>query len=77
MLFRSKKKASLPRLALQFATAHRDITTTLLGTSNAKKIKEIVKCLDQPLDQSLLAEVQDILTPIRNEIWPSGRKENN
>jgi len=72
-----KKKASLPRLALQFATAHRDIATTLVGTSSAKNIKECVKCLDEVLDQSLLAEVQDILTPIRNEIWLSGRKENN
>lgn len=72
-----KRKASLPQLALQFATSHRDITTTLVGTSSAKKIKESVKCIERPLDQSLLAEVQDVLTPIRNETWPSGRKENN
>lgn len=70
-------KTPLPHLALQFATAHRDIATTLVGTSSAKKIKESVKCIEKDLDQSLLAEVQDILTPIRNEIWPSGRKENN
>lgn len=72
-----KKKASLPRLALQFATSHRDIATTLVGTSDPKKIKECVKCLEQPIDQSLLAEVQDILTPVRNDMWRSGRKENN
>jgi L-galactose dehydrogenase len=72
-----KKKLSLPRLALQFATSHRDISTTLVGTSNTKKIKESVKCLEEPLDQSLLTEVQDILAPIRNETWASGRKENN
>ena len=72
-----KRKASLPQLALQFATSHRGIATTLVGTSSAKKIKESVKCIERPLDQSLLAEVQDILTPIRNETWPSGRKENN
>ena len=72
-----KRKASLPQLALQFATSHRDIATTLVGTSSAKKIKESVKCIERPLDQSLLAEVQDILTPVRNETWPSGRKENN
>jgi L-galactose dehydrogenase len=72
-----KTKTPLPHLALQFATAHRDIATTLVGTSSAKKIKESVKCIEKDLDQSLLAEVQDILTPIRNEIWPSGRKENN
>lgn len=72
-----KKKTPLPHLALQFATAHRDIATTLVGTSSAKKIKESVKCIEKDLDQSLLTEVQDILTPIRNDIWPSGRKENN
>ena len=73
----SKRKTTLPQLALQFATAHRDIAITLVGTSNAKKIKDSIKCIDQPLDQSLLTEIQDILTPIRNEIWSSGRKENN
>jgi L-galactose dehydrogenase len=72
-----KKKVSLPWLALQFATSHRDISTTLVGTSSAKKIKESVKCIAEPLDQSLLTEVQDILAPIRNETWLSGRKENN
>ena len=72
-----KRKASLPQLALQFATSHRDITTTLVGTSHPKKIKECVRCIDEPLDQSLLTEVQDILAPIRNEIWTSGRRENN
>ena len=73
----AKKKTTLPQLALQFATAHRDIATTLVGTSSAKKIRDSAKCIDRPMDQSLLAEVQDILTPIRNEIWPSGRRENN
>jgi L-galactose dehydrogenase len=72
-----KRKASLPRLALQFATSHRDITTTLVGTSDAKKIKDCVKCIEEPLDQSLLTEIQDLLAPIRNDIWQSGRKENN
>lgn len=72
-----KRKASLPRLALQFATSHRDITITLVGTSQARKIKECVRCLDEPLDQSLLTEIQDLLAPIRNETWASGRQENN
>ena len=72
-----KKKVSLPRLALQFATSHRDISTTLVGTADPKKVRESVKWIESNPDYSLLAEVQDILTPIRNETWPSGRKENN
>jgi L-galactose dehydrogenase len=73
----AKKKVSLPRLALQFATSHRDIATTLVGTADPKKVRESVKWLEDDLDYSLLTEVQDILTPIRNEMWVSGRKENN
>lgn len=72
-----RKKVSLPKLALQFATSHRDITTTLVGTADAKKVRESVKWIETDLDYSLLTEVQDVLTPIRNQIWPSGRKENN
>jgi L-galactose dehydrogenase len=72
-----KRKASLPRLALQFSTSHQDIATTLVGTSSPRKVKESVRCIEEPLDQSLLIEVQDLLAPIRNHIWLSGRKENN
>ena len=55
----------------------RDIATTLVGTTSARKMRECVKWIESEMDQSLLTEVQDILTPIRNEMWPSGRKENN
>jgi L-galactose dehydrogenase len=72
-----KKKVSLPKLALQFSTSHRDISTTLVGTADPKKIRESVKWIENDLDYSLLTEVQDVLAPIRNETWPSGRKENN
>ena len=72
-----KQKASLPKLALQFAASNRDIATTLVGTSNDKKVKETVRWVEERLDQRLLAEVQEILAPIQNETWPSGKKENN
>jgi L-galactose dehydrogenase len=72
-----KQKGSLPRLALQFAMSHREVATTLVGTSSAKKLKQCVKWMGETPDQSLLTEVQDILAPIRNRTWPSGRRENN
>lgn len=72
-----RQKTSLARLALQFAASHRDISTTLVGSANPQNIRKCVKWIEEPIDQSLLVEVQDILTPVRNQIWPSGRKENN
>ncbi len=71
-----RKKANIARLALQFAVANKEIATTLVGTASPKKIKENVRWLEERLDQKLLAEVQDILAPIRNKAWPSGRTEN-
>lgn len=71
------RKTSLTQLALQFAVANRDIATTLVGTSSPKKVRENIRWLDERLNQKLLAEVQEILEPIRNQTWPSGRKENN
>jgi L-galactose dehydrogenase len=32
---------------------------------------------EEPIDQSLLAEVLAILKPVHNVTWPSGRQENN
>jgi len=67
-----KKKANIARLALQFAVANKDIATTVVGTASPRKIKENVRWLEERLDQNLLAEVQEILAPIRNMTWPSG-----
>lgn len=72
-----KRKADLPRLAIQFAASQKDIATNLIGASDAKTIKENVRSLEKPLDLELLTEVSEILRPIQNKTWTSGRKENN
>jgi L-galactose dehydrogenase len=72
-----KRKAKIARLALQFAVAHKDIATTIVGTASPKNIKQNVRWLEERLDQKLLAEVQEILAPIRNKVWRSGRAEYN
>jgi L-galactose dehydrogenase len=72
-----KRKENLAKLALQFAVGGREIATTLVGSASARKVKDNVKWLDEPIDLRLLAEVLEILSPIRNQSWPSGRPENN
>jgi aryl-alcohol dehydrogenase-like predicted oxidoreductase len=61
--------ADIAKLALQFSLSNREIATTLVGTSKAEKMKSNVEWLEEPIDEGLLAEVQEILTPIRNETW--------
>jgi aryl-alcohol dehydrogenase-like predicted oxidoreductase len=67
----------IAQLAVQFALANPDIHTTLTGTANAENLKKNVAWIEQPLDTQLLNEVLEILKPIHNRTWPSGRPENN
>jgi len=69
--------ADLAKLALQFSVAHPDIHTTIVGTANPDRILENIRQIEEPLDQALLSRVLEILTPIHNVTWPSGRPENN
>ena len=69
--------ADLAKLALQFSVAHPDIHTTIVGTANPDRILENIRQIEDPLDLDLLAKVQEILKPIHNRTWASGRPENN
>lgn len=69
--------ADLAKLALQFSVAHPDIHTTIVGTANPDRILENIRQIEDPLDLELLAKVQEILKPIHNITWASGRLENN
>jgi L-galactose dehydrogenase len=71
-----KKKASISKLALQFAVGHRDIASTFVGSPTPAEVKQNVKCVAERIDMGLLSEVQEILRPIQNQTWPSGRAEN-
>jgi L-galactose dehydrogenase len=63
------KGADIAKLAVQFTLANPDIATTLVGTSKPEKITSNVKWLEEPIDEELLAEVQEILAPVHNETW--------
>lgn len=65
-----QRKGSLAKLALQFAVANPVIATTLVGSADPAEVKANVRALDEPFDPALLAEVQEILAPIRNQDWP-------
>lgn len=71
-----KKRRDLAKLALQFAISNRDIATTLVGTSNPKKLKNDVRWIDDPIEEELLAEVKAVLKPILNRPWVSGLETN-
>jgi L-galactose dehydrogenase len=72
-----QRGASIERLAVQYAVGQADITTTLVGTADSKNMESNIRCVEEPIDQKLLADVLEVLKPVHNVTWPSGRTENN
>jgi len=68
---------SIGRLALQFAMAHPDIHTHIVGTASPARVLENIRDATAPLDPELLRDVLAVLQPVHNMTWPSGRPENN
>ena len=75
--FCAQRGADIARLALQFSVANTDIHTNIVGTASPERILENIQQIEEPLDVELLRDVQNILQPVHNQTWPSGRQENN
>ena len=60
---------SLSKLALQFASQHPAIPTTLFSSSNAESVRRNVAWHEEPYDPELLAAVRGILAPLIDQQW--------
>ncbi|WP_379155777.1 aldo/keto reductase [Paenibacillus sp. sgz5001063] len=69
--------ADIAKLAVQYSTEHEGIPTTLVSTANPDNIIKNAAWTDEPLDRVLLKEVLEILEPVHNKTWVSGRPEYN
>ena len=67
------KGVDIAQLALQFSIANPSFATCVTGSANPKRVAQWVDWAAKPLDQQLLAEVQDILQPIHNWFYLEGR----
>lgn len=72
-----KAGSDLAKLALQFSLANNQLATCVTGSANPARIREWVSWAAEPIDKTLLAEVQQILKPIHNWFYIEGRPENN
>ena len=67
----------LAQLALQFSCEHTDISSTVAGSANPQNIKKWANWLAEPIDHSLLTQVQAIFAPVKNLGHLEGLPENN
>lgn len=75
--FCRERGSDISKLALQFAVANPRIPVTITGMATPQQVQQNLQIIEEPLDEELLADVLEILAPVRNLTWMSGRPENN
>ena len=68
--------ADIVKLAIQFATSHPAIATTLVSSANPENIRRNIAYLEEPIDFELMARVLETLKPVHNHNFTRGRPEN-
>jgi L-galactose dehydrogenase len=68
--------ADLPEVALRFCLDHPYVSSTLIGMATVSQVETGLKLLQTSTDRAFLAQVNTILEPVFNYVWPSGRPEN-
>jgi L-galactose dehydrogenase len=68
---------NLSDVAIRFAVDHPDIVTTIVGLSETRQVKQNLQALDIRIPNELLAEINNLVAPVKNQMWYEGRPENN
>jgi L-galactose dehydrogenase len=63
-------------VALKFCLDYPHVASTLVGVSSRAQVEANLKALDFDLDVDLLARIAQVVEPVKNVVWPSGRIEN-
>ncbi len=71
------KGVELGQVALPFALNHPAIATTFVGMPTVSNVRNNLRWIEDPLREDLLAEIREILRPVQDQTWTSGRAENN
>lgn len=61
--------SSISKLALQFACQSPELPTTLFSSARPECVRRNVAWQEEPMDRTLLAEVQRILAPMKDKQW--------
>ena len=74
--FCESRGVNIVQLAIQFAVANPEIATTLVGSANPRNMLANIEYAEIPPNRELLAEVMEVLRPIRNHNFTRGLPEN-
>ncbi|MGB7346729.1 MAG: aldo/keto reductase [Pirellulaceae bacterium] len=69
--------SDIAKIALQYSVANDDFASCVSGSASPERVSQWCDWLDEPMDETLVAEVKEILKPIHNWVYVEGRPENN
>lgn len=72
-----KRGSDIAKIALQYSAAHPGFSSCVTGSASPDRVNQWLRWLEEPMDESLVAEVKQILQPIHNWVYSEGRTENN
>ncbi len=64
-------------LALRFCLDYPYAASTLVGMSTREQLERNLRALDFKLDPDLLAEIAQIVAPVKDKSWPSGVQQQH
>ena len=67
---------NISQVALRFCLTHPFVSSTLVGMADRHQVEAGLKLLSTSTNGELLRQVEAILAPVFNYVWPSGRAEN-
>ncbi|HVL12244.1 MAG TPA: aldo/keto reductase [Gemmata sp.] len=67
-----ERGADVAFLGMQYCFAEQRIPSTITGTARRSELEVNLRAITEPSDHALLADVQEVLAPVRDLSWPSG-----
>lgn len=67
----------LSDVAIRYALDHPGIATTIVGMCDLSTVKQNLSVLDFGIPEGLLATIENLVSPVKNQIWFEGLEENN
>lgn len=67
----------LSDVAIRYALDHPGIATTIVGMCDLSTVKQNLSVLDFGIPEGLLAAIENLVSPVKNQIWFEGLEENN
>ena len=67
---------SVSDVAMRFCYDFEHVASTLVGMSKQRHVEQNLRVLGTQSDTGLLAEIEELVAPVKNRIWATGRPEN-